>query len=109
MDAVVVFKDGSTKVWAFPRMEQLSLTDRYLKERYRKFVEVLKEDAMAPLWPDAARFVARLNNDPRDPVKTVQLVRHWSENMPRIDGEYVAAPWRAYPFSLYTVKPEDLN
>lgn len=109
VDAVVVFKDGSSKIWTFPRMEQLSLTDRYMKERYRKFVEVLKEDSMSPLWPDAARFVARLNNDPHDPVQTVQLVRHWSEIVPARDGQFVGTPWRAYPFFSYTVKPEDLK
>lgn len=109
VDAVIVYQDGSSKVWSFPRMEQLSLTDRYLKERYRKFVEVVKEDTMAPLWPDVARFLARRNNAPGDPVKTVQLVRHWSDIVALPGGSFGSTPWRAYPFFLYTVKPGDLN
>src|ERR1700731_1337925 len=34
MEALVLYKDGSTTIWGFPRMEQLTLTQKYSKERY---------------------------------------------------------------------------
>ncbi len=41
--AVVITQDRHIKVWNFPRMEELSFWERYRKERYRKFAEVLPE------------------------------------------------------------------
>ena len=109
VEAIVLYKDGNTRIWAFPRMERLSLTSRYFKERYRKFVENFKEDKFALLWPDAARFIARLNNNGPNPVKMVLLVRHWSNIVPRMDGTKTPEPWDAHVFYGYMVRPEDLD
>lgn len=107
--AIVLYRDGTTRNWPFPRMEQLSFTQRYFKERYRKYVENLKEDSNSALWPDAARFVARLNNTGSSPVSQVFLVRYWSNIVPRLDASYVPSPWDAHLFYAYTVQPGDLN
>src|SRR5690242_15209139 len=42
--ATVTFRDGSSTVWPFPRMENLGLIQRYEKERYRKYAELLRLD-----------------------------------------------------------------
>jgi len=109
VEAIVLYQDGNTRIWAFPRMERLSLTSRYFKERSRKFVENLKEDKFALLWPDAARFIARLNNNGPNPVKMVLLVRHWSNIVPRMDGAKTPEPWDSHVFYGYMVRPEDLD
>ena len=109
VEAIVIYQDGNTRNWALPRMEQLSLTDRYFQERYRKYAENLKEDTNAAIWPDAARFIARHNSNGPSPVKMVLLVRYWSFIVPRPDGEYVPAPWDEHVFYSYTVQPEDLQ
>src|ERR1700689_2462600 len=49
MEALVLYKDGSTTIWSFPRMEQLTLTEKYSKERYRKFVETILDNTNAAL------------------------------------------------------------
>lgn len=107
--AIVLYRDGVTRNWLFPRMEQLSPLVRYSKERYRKFVENLKEDSNARLWPDTARFIARENNNRSAPVSSVFLIRYWSDIVPRADGSYVPSPWDAHLFYGYTVAPGDLN
>jgi len=109
VEAIVLYKDGNTRIWAFPRMERLSLTSRYFQERYRKFVENLNQDKYALLWPDTARFIARLNNQGPSPVKMVLLVRHWSNIVPRMDGTNTCEPWDAHVFYGYMVRPEDLD
>ncbi len=109
VDAVVIYKDGRTRLWKFPRMEQLSLTRRYFEERYRKYVETLKEDANVALWPDAARHIARLNDNPSNPPQIVMLIRHWSDIVPRADGSYTPEPWHVQIFYEYNVKPTDLK
>jgi hypothetical protein len=109
VEAIVLYKDGTTRNWAFPRMEQLSLTGRYFKERYRKYTENLKEDSNKALWPDAARFIARQNNNGPTPENMILLVRALSDIVPRNDRSYQPSPWNAHVFYGYKVKPEDLE
>jgi len=109
VEAIVLYKDGNTRNWSFPRMERLSLTERYIKERYRKFAENLQADINAALWPDAAKFIARLNNNRSVPVRMVLLVRYWSAIVPQPDGTYQPAPEDAHVYYAYEVQPGDLN
>ena len=90
-------------------MEQLSLTERYFKERYRKFSEVLQIEANDNLLPDVARHIARLNSTPSKPVKTIILIRRWSPIVPRTDGSYQPEPWDQHVLLGYGVRPEDLQ
>src|ERR1700739_2791762 len=82
LEAVVIYKDGSSTFWSFPRMELLSANERYSKERYRKFEENLQNDQYSGLRPDAARYIARLNNHKSSPPQTIMLVVRWSEIIP---------------------------
>jgi hypothetical protein len=108
VDAIVIYKDGRTLTWKFPRMEQLSLFERYYRERYRKFVENLKEDSSVALWPDAARHIARLNNNkPSDPPEIVMLIRHWTDMAPGA-GLSSQSP-HVQIFYEYKVQPQDLK
>ena len=109
VEAIVLYKDGNTRNWSFPRMERLSLTGRYIKERYRKFAEVLQEDRYSALWPDAAKFIARLNNNRSVPVRMVFLVRYWSNIVPQPFGAYDPAPPDAHVFYALEIQPKDLN
>lgn len=109
IEGAVIYRDGHTKIWKFPRMEQLSLTQRYSKERYRKFVENLDKDTNAPLWPDAARHIARLNNDVANPPEFVILVRHWSEIIPPSEVPHRQESWHAQVLFSYSVQPKDLK
>src|SRR5258707_226922 len=85
LEATVLYKDGSGEIWTFPRMEKLSLTERYFKERYRKFADNLQLEENDPLLVDAARYIAREHNSPARPVKTIILVQKWSYIVPRAD------------------------
>lgn len=109
IEATLVYKDGSRKTWTFPRMEQLSLTERYFKERYRKFAEYLQRDDTDDLLPDAARYIARSNSSPGNPVKTVILIQKLSFIVPRPDGAYVPEPWEQHILLAYGVQPQDLK
>jgi hypothetical protein len=108
VEAIVLYKDGSTRNWAFPRMDHLSLTERYFKERYRKYVDSLGEDTNSALWPDAARRIARLNNDGPSAEAMVFLVRYSSAIVPQ-SGSNIPAAWDTQVFYAYTVEPEDVK
>jgi hypothetical protein len=109
IEAIVLYNDGSTTMWSFPRMELLSLTDRYFKERYRKFVENLLEDKNSSLWPDAARYIARLSGGRPDRPQKVMLSVRWSNIVAHNDGTFTNSPWDVHVFYSYDVKPEDLQ
>jgi hypothetical protein len=53
LEAIVIYEDGTSTLWSFPRMELLSGNERYVKERYRKFEENLQNDQYSGLWPHA--------------------------------------------------------
>jgi hypothetical protein len=109
MEALVLYKDGSTKIWSFPRMEQLTLTEKYSKERYRKFVETILDNKNAALWPDVARYVAQLPEIRAGQPQKVMLVAKWSDIVRQDDGTFTRAPWDEHVFYSYDVKPEDLQ
>jgi len=111
IEAEVTFRDGSMRVWSFPRMNELSYVDRYFKERYRKYsTEYLRVDSHSALWPDAARYIARANRNPSNPPVSVRLIRSWSEiQPPGPGGEYRYTAWKSYPYYTYQLKPGDLE
>jgi hypothetical protein len=105
--AVITYRDGTRSLWNFPRMENLGFFEKYLKERYRKYAnDNLRLDSNSALWPDAARYIARVNNQPSNPPITVGLVRYWSVVPP--PGGEGSAPWNQYIFFRYNVAPGDL-
>jgi hypothetical protein len=108
VEAIIIYKDGSTQFWTFPRMQLLGLTERYYRERYRKFEENLLQDKYSALWPDAARHVVRGYNHPSNPPQTVMLLVRWSNIVRRADGGLERSPWDAHVFYSYAVRPEDL-
>lgn len=106
--ARITYQDGRNKTWNFPMPQYYGYYRRYFMERQRKWSsDNLRMDYNAILWPDAARYVARLNNDPNDPPVTVALVRHWSLVPPPNSGQ--PESWSEQTFFTYTVQPEDLR
>jgi hypothetical protein len=92
LKAVVITRDHHLKVWSFPRMEEMSRWERFRKERYRKFAEVLPQPQFAPLWPDVARHVATFVADPGDPPEKVVLIQFLSEIKPGASTEEASRP-----------------
>ncbi len=111
VEAEVIFRNGDSRVWSFPRTERLGVIERYRKERYRKFGnEYLRMDAYSGLWPDTARFIARANRQRSNEPAIVILNRYWSQiRPPGPDGSLRADPWMRARFYVYVVKPGDLD
>jgi hypothetical protein len=108
--AQILFRDGHSTLWNFPRIENLGIVDKYFKERYRKYAnDNLRLDVNQPVWPDAARYIARLHDSPANPPEFVNLVRYWSfVPPPTPNGSYQPLPWNQYTFFRYRVAPGDL-
>ena len=106
--AIVITRDHHLKVWTFPRMEELSYWERYRKERYRKFVEVLPDAQNGILWPAVAGHAARLFNNPNDPPEKVMLIQFRADIRPGEDESHEPAPEPNVFYDDY-VEPGDLR
>jgi hypothetical protein len=106
--AAVVTQDHHIHVWAFPRMEELSYSQRYFKERYRKFSEVMLQPNNAAILPDIAKHIARSFNSQTDPPEKVLLVQYQTDITPGADETHKPTP-RELAFYDDYVQPEDLK
>jgi hypothetical protein len=75
----ITYRDGSQKVWEFPRMEKMGIIEKMFKEGYRRWGnDCVCDKDQSYLWPDAARYIARANAHPGNPPVSVSIIRHWS-------------------------------
>lgn len=76
-DAIVTFGDGTTTIYHYPRIYDLSLGQKFLKERWRKFFERAGNDPYRYLWHRfALRIAADEDTRPNNPPVKVELRRH---------------------------------
>lgn len=115
--AVIEFADGTTKLYEFPRLEQMGAFEAYRRQKLCKiFQDSMPWPDFSAFWPDVGRFLARANFDPAGtdsnaPVQ-VSLAYNW---VPVCDMEHyekqadLKEPNRSFTFFIYRVKPEDLK
>jgi hypothetical protein len=109
--AEVIYRDGFKSEWKFPIPADYSLTRRYTIERFRKWAnDNVRPNTGHSIWPDAARYVARVNDTRGVPPDTIKLYRYWSF-ITSIDSGPPKEPmkWEHSRFFTYTVKPADLR
>ncbi len=106
VEAEITYADGSMRVWKFPLPQDFGHS--YFKERDRNWGNSsIRMNVNFALWPDAARYVARLNNNRGSPPVSVKFVRYWSQIGP--PGSHAPEPYDHYAFFTYAVKPGDLQ
>lgn len=83
MDAEAVFKDGSTMIYAYPRIKNLPIPLKMVKERYRKFLERTHIESSSRYWPRIAQRLALEIFRQTDKVpRLVRLRRHFRFILP---------------------------
>ena len=108
-EADISYRDGQTEIWKFPLPQDFGYARRYMMERLHKFsFDSLQNDKFAYLRPDAARYIARLNNNKKnDPPVSVTIVCYRSKIAP--PGSGLPEPWVRNVVFTYSVKPGDLE
>lgn len=102
LTANVKFQDGSTKPFDYPRIYNLSIPLKYVKERYRKFYENACADDQAYCRPFVAQRIALESfTDPNNPPVQVDLIHHRYVIAP--PGEPQSPDYSAATYFTYVV------
>jgi len=115
--AEILYQNGSVQFWDLPRMMNLSIRDKYVFERYRKWaVDNIRLDDHEVYWPDSASFIARkANDDPNNPPIKVTLWRLWKDiedpeiHFRKVGFRVPESELHRHPFYSTSIKPEDLR
>ena len=108
-DAIVTYKSGKVAEEVYPRMKNLPIFQKYFKERYRKYLERMNNDA-TDSWkrPAFAQRMALLAyKDPNDPPVKIELRRHWREMLGM--NEPLPDKYKEYTLFTYYVDQERLK
>lgn len=107
-DADIIYQNGQVKHYQYPRMKLLSIPEKYLQERFRKYYERAYLDSNSFLWPHFAQRIALLNyTDPSNPPVRVRLSRHWRFIKPpneKQDEDYQSAMYFEYLVDLQKLR-----
>lgn len=104
LTARVTFKDGTERVYMFPRIRDMKIVEKYRRERWRKMEEIA--DYQDPLWPGLARYAARtVAQSASNPPVFVALSRHHRAVPP--PGQ-PAMPYREELFYRTNITLQDL-
>lgn len=108
-DAEVTFLDGTTKRFEYPRMKTLSIGEKYLQERYRKFYERVNMEETPFFWPPFGQAIAfKTATDPNSPPVKVRITRHFQSVMRHDDQKPTEPPYGSFPFFDYVVDQRKL-
>lgn len=74
---IVNYKDGEKKTYPYPRVYDLPIQQKFMKERWRKFFERASSSDYRFLWKPLGDSVAyAMYTDPKNPPVSVELHRH---------------------------------
>jgi hypothetical protein len=108
-DAEVVYLDGTKATFEYPRMKSLSIFEKFMKERHRKYYERVDGEANRYLWPPFAQYIGyQMAIDPKNPPVQVNLTRHFQFVVRHDDPKAVEQPYTAYTYYRYIVDQKKL-
>lgn len=86
--AIVSYKDGSMKLYEFPRMQKLSQWEKFKHEKLRKlFSDNIPWAGWEAFLPDVAQYLAASNQDSANPPAMVTMVFNSTKN-PKPDPDH---------------------
>ncbi len=81
--ALVTFKDGSMKLYEFPRMEKLNHWEKFKHEKLRKlFGDCIPWPDYKVFLPSVTQYLAFSNTNTNNPPAIVTMIFNYSENPP---------------------------
>ncbi|MGE0001760.1 MAG: hypothetical protein AB7F50_09275 [Fimbriimonadaceae bacterium] len=108
-DAKVTYSDGSERIVPYPRMKTMSIAEKFVSERYRKYIERTNNDAVDNWkWPVFAQRMALLaTTDPTNLPAKVELRRHFRQLKGPAEPEPMQ--YERFTFYVHVVAQDDLR
>ncbi len=79
--AIITFKDGTSKIYEFPRMAKLSYYERFKHEKLRKiFGDCIPWPGYEPFLPSVSQYLALSNSNSANPPIMLFLEKNHNEN-----------------------------
>lgn len=110
--AMITFRDGSVKLYEWPRMDRSNSIEQAQNEKYRKmFNDCFAWHSFGDFQPAVARFVARANANPENPPVRVALGYFWAY-IPKPEQGFTQATLPELTkfncYYVYQVQPRDM-
>lgn len=106
--ARVIYRDGTERPFAYPRIYTASIPMKMPLERYRKFYENAHLEKNPFIWkPFAQRIALNSFQDPNNPPVRVILRRNWRDVAP--PGKPQVQEYNWFDYFTYVVDQDDLK
>jgi hypothetical protein len=99
LEARITFEDGSHATWHLPHGSDLGGNLRFY--RWRKWLERARSDSYSDIWAPTARWIASQYADRPSPVRQVQLVRRFHDNV--LDEDQ--PPYQSFVYCTLHLEP----
>ena len=108
-DAEIVFLDGTKTTFAYPRIKSLTIPEKFMRERHRKFYERVNSEQTPFFWSPFAQAIAlQVATDPNDPPVQITLIRHF-QVVARHDAKSSSEPpYQSFRYFTYVVDQHKL-
>lgn len=112
--AVIQFVDGTCKLYEFPRMDRLSVGEKFVREKERSlFAQMLPNGQNKKFYPAVCRYLARANADPQNPPVKVTVIFMYIETPPPDPKHWIYRDQMPFHSKrilhfVYNVVPSDL-
>ncbi|MBS1703394.1 MAG: hypothetical protein JST12_17155 [Armatimonadetes bacterium] len=107
--AEITYFDGTKKEFHYPRIKDLTIPQKFVYERHRKYFERVNITDYAFLWPSFAQAIAyQCAEDTNNPPVEVTLIRHFQPVMRHNDPKPQEPPYTAVKFYWYAVDQHEL-
>lgn len=88
--AVIRFKDGSMKIYEYPRAQKMNHWTRFKHEKLRKmFGDNMPWSMGEPFLPAFAQHLADSNSNSKNPPKSITFIMNWVDNPPPNGPDFV--------------------
>ncbi len=110
---LITYNDGAMSLWQPPRVELMSLLERYQKDKFRKWgMDSLPGSRYQECWPDFSRYVGRLHTKAgcAKPVSVMLMMYSHAVPKPSLHVKLKDLPEHTDYKTVfyYRLKPEDL-
>jgi hypothetical protein len=111
LDAEVEYLDGTKKIYEYPHMKKMSLAEKFIYERHRKFTERVNMETVQAQFlraPFGQAIATKTATNPDNPPVIVRINRHFLD-VPRHDKPVgPEPPYGKYTFFIYVVDQHKL-